>query len=101
VPEDTAKFREETSKKVQRKPPHGIDISSRFSHCKINFLQRSKMGFCNINQGFLALLRAGRGKSGTRLALIEPCFWSTPFCQAFRAIWRCSAPYCLVWRFGR
>jgi len=37
------------------------------------FLQRSKTGFCNINQGFLASLLAGRGKSGTRLAMNGAC----------------------------
>jgi hypothetical protein len=64
------------------------------------FLQRSKTGFCNINQGFLVSLVLGGGESGTPFALTKPCFWSTPSFRAFRAIWRCWAPRCLVWRFG-
>ena len=52
VPESTAKFREETSKNVQRKPPYGRDIGSALPHCKIIFLQRSKMAFYSINQRF-------------------------------------------------
>ena len=53
VSENTAKFREETSKNVQRKPLYGPDISASLPHCKIFFLQRSKTGFCSINQLFL------------------------------------------------
>jgi hypothetical protein len=66
-----------------------------------NFLQRSKMGFCNINQGFLVSLLAGDGKSGTGLAKTAACCWSIPSCQAFRATWPCLALWCLAWRFGR
>ena len=60
VPESTAKFREETSKNVQRRPLYWLDIGTSLPHCKIFFLQCSKMGICSINQWFLNVFCFGK-----------------------------------------
>jgi hypothetical protein len=54
VPEGTAKFREETSKNVQRNPPYGPDIGAGSGLCKIFFCSAAKWRFAISTRSFLA-----------------------------------------------